>query len=303
MKNFRFPLVAMISLILIGCNKDEDIIIDNPDTPSSFNLDYEVVEYLPAPGQYVNENISGFDNITTMAQACSQAESRLSNMQYVSLGAWGGNIIVKFKNPIENKGDYDFGIAGNNFDSSNEPGIVWVMEDSNDNGLPDDEWYELRGSYYDQEGYQKDFWVTYYRPEAGKNTPWKDSEGNEGFINWMGSYHNQDFYYPNWVSEDSYTLYGSKLPARAIQNEITGLWSTPPFEWGYVDNSGSDMTTLNINGVNISVNRFKISDAMDKEGNSVNLKEVSFIKVQTAIMENVSILGENSTEICGFFPL
>ena len=39
-----------------------------------------------------------------------------------------------------------FAIQGNAFDSSNEPGIVWVMQDVNGNGLPDDEWYELRGS-------------------------------------------------------------------------------------------------------------------------------------------------------------
>ena len=64
------------------------------------------------------------------------------------LGGWGGYIVVGFDHSIENKGGYDFSIKGNAFDSSNEPGIVWVMQDVNGDGLPNDEWYELKGSEY-----------------------------------------------------------------------------------------------------------------------------------------------------------
>ena len=303
----RHNLISLLFIVLVAaCNKDNEIIIDNPedDNPPLIKVDaipLSVLEYLPAPGQYINEAVSGFDNISTMQEACTQAQNRLLENQYVSLGAWGGQIIVGLETPVLNSGSYDFGIAGNTFDSSNEPGIVWVMTDSNKDGVPNEEWYELKGSYFMQEGYQRDFWVTYSRPESGQNTPWIDSDGESGFVNWMGSYHNQDYYYPAWVEEDSYTLHGSKLPCRAYQDPVTNLWGNKAYEWGYVDNSGSDLKEVSYNGTDILINNFKISDAIDADGKPVKIEKIDFIKVQTAIMGSAGILGENSTEVCGFF--
>ena len=82
-----------------------------------------------------------------MAEACAYAEERLRSEAYVSLGGFGGYVVVGFDHSIDNKvGEYDFGITGNSFAGSSEPGIVWVMQDENGNGLPDDTWYELKGS-------------------------------------------------------------------------------------------------------------------------------------------------------------
>lgn len=296
---FIIPIVAI--MLLSGCNKDEEIFIQNPENdPSdglSQTLGYSVVEYLPAPGQFINESVSGFDSITSMKEACRQAEKRFAQRQYVSLGAWGGHIIIKSNKPVMNNSGYDFSIAGNSFDSSNEPGIVWVMADSNNNGLPDDQWYELRGSYYGKEGYQRNYSVTYFRPQPQKDTYWEDSDGDSGYILWLGRFHSQDFYYPQWVEEDKYTLYGSKLPAQAVQDPLTGIWSNLPFEWGYVDNNGSDMSEITFDNILFNVNNFRISDAVDKNGESVNLNHIDFIKIQTAINNKTDILGENSTEI------
>ena len=302
MKKLSFSLFAMISLCLVNCNKDGDIIIDNPDSNSDWSsLSYSILDYTPAPGQYINENVSGFANIKTMREACQQAKKRLSENQYVSLGAWGGYMVIKADEPIYNSGNYDFAIASNTFDSSNEPGIVWVMQDLNGNSLPDDVWYELKGSYYAEKGYERNYSVTYFKPAPGEDTPWTDSNGDSGFINWMGSYHNQDYYYPEWILEDSYTLYGSRLPSQTEQNPTTGIWTNLPFKWGYVDNSGEDMIKTSVNGVTLFLNQFKISDAVDEKGNFVSLSHISFIKVQTAINGKADILGENSTEICGFY--
>lgn len=301
MKKYSFTLFALFCLILVACNKDE--VISGPVPEPETVLNYKVIEYLPAPGQFINEKVTGFDDIATMAKACETAQIRLQQNQYVSLGAWGGYIVIKLDKSIPNIGGYNFAISGNSFDSSNEPGIVWVMEDINANGLPDDTWYELRGSYYGEDGYQQNYWVTYYRPEAGKDTYWKDSNGDEGYVKWMGGYHEQDFYYPNWVIEDSYTLKGSKLPSRAQQNPVTGIWENLPYEWGYVDNNGKDLISIDINGKTIEANSFRISDAMDENGKSVVLNSIDFIKVQTAIMGSSGILGENSTEVTGFFAI
>lgn len=63
---------------------------------------------------------------------------------WVSLGGWGGYIVVGFDHSIDNsssgyKGGYNFSITGNAFKGSSEPGIVYVMQDTNGNTLPDDD--------------------------------------------------------------------------------------------------------------------------------------------------------------------
>ena len=131
----------------------------------------KVYEYTPAPGQFINEG--GFKDITSAEEAAKYAQGLLEqNTQgknyYVSLGAWGGYIVVGFDHSIENKGgnSYDFSIAGNQFAQSSEPGIVWVMQDTNGNGLPDDEWYELKGSEYGKPETLTSYAMTYYRPKS-----------------------------------------------------------------------------------------------------------------------------------------
>lgn len=285
-----------MALVFVACNKDEVISgdIDIPDIPSN-SSNYTVLEYTPAPGQYINETGTVFQEIFSPEEAAKLAQDRLNQNLYVSLGAWGGYIIVKFNQSIPNSGDYDFAIGSNAFDTSNEPGIVWVMQDLNKNGLPDDTWYELKGSYFGKEGYERNYWVTYTRPEAKQNTPWIDSNGETGFINWTGNYHSQNFYYPNWIKEDSYTLYGSRLPRQATQDPETGSWTNFPFDWGYADNFGLDFIE------NENKNQFKISDAVTEENQSVNLPSIDFVKVQTAINSSAGWLGENSTEVSGFY--
>lgn len=294
----KYTLVALISLCFVACNKDGDIVIDNPgDIPQQpeTTLGYSVLEYTPAPGQYINDPVTGFDNITTPEAAIARAEERLSEGLFVSLGSWGGYIIVKFDEPIINTGDYDFSIASNAFDTSNEPGIVWVMSDDNKNRLPDDTWYELKGSDFGKEGYERNYWVRYTRPEAKSDTPWEDSNGETGVVKWFESYHSQPFYYPEWIKDDSFTYYGSRLSGKAQQDPETGLWSNPPFEWGYADNFGIDFLKDGRR------NPFRISDAVDEENEPADLKSIDFVKVQTAINASSGWLGENSTEVCGFF--
>lgn len=279
--------------LFFSCNKDEEIIGDIIDPPSS--LTYSVVEYIPAPGQFINDSAIGFSDIYSEDEACRKAEERLAYNRYVSLGGWGGYIVVKFLSSIENSGDYDFAIISNAFDTSNEPGIVWVMKDSNNNGKADDTWYELKGSLFGKDGYERNYWVKYSRPEPKGNTPWIDSNGETGFIEWVGNYHSQAYYYPDWIEEDSYTLYGSRLPLQVYQDPISGIWEYIPFDWGYADNIGSDFFETDHS------NRFRISDAVSDDNLPVFLDAIDFIKVQTAVNGSAGWLGENSTEISGFY--
>ena len=246
----------------------------------------KVYEFVPAPGQFVNEtNTAGFNGERTHESACAYAQKRLDNEKYVSLGGWGG---------------YDFSIKGNAFDSSNEPGIVWVMQDVNGDGLPNDEWYELKGSEYGKPETIQDYAVTYFRPGLNMDTPWQDNKGNTGAIDRLGNYHPQEFYYPLWIEADSYTLYGTCLKARTEQSPTTGMWSNNPFGWGYADNIGDDMPDKNNPGAAAIGNFFKISDAVNIDGTSANLTHIDFIKVQTGVNVKAGWLGENSTEVFKF---
>ena len=106
-----------------------------------------VLEYTPAPGQFINEReTGGFSGENTPEKAIHYAEKRLQQGLFVSLGAFGGYLVAGFDHSIVNDGGYNLQITGNTHENSSEPGIVWVMQDSNGNGLPDDTWYELRGS-------------------------------------------------------------------------------------------------------------------------------------------------------------
>lgn len=264
----------------------------------------KVYEYTPAPGQFINESV--FKDITSAEAAASKAQELLrqnaeeKKNYYVSLGAWGGYIVVGFDHSIENKGGDDFSITGNQFAQSSEPGIVWVMQDTNGNGLPDDEWYELQGSEYGKPETLTSYAMTYYRPKsAGTDIQWKDNRGNAGKVE-RNSSHTQESYYPGWIDAEKYTLYGTRLAANTTQDPITGDYRNNPYDWGYADNAGNDQATGEISDGDQRKNYFRISNAVNADGSAANLKYIDFIKVQTGISQNSGALGEVSTEVFAF---
>ena len=100
----------------------------------------------------------------------------------ISLVVYGCYVTFGFDHTVVNvPGQKDFKILGNAFyadanpnpsapDSggSCDPGIVMVSIDQNNNGLPDDEWYELAGSEYHKPETRHGFQITYTRPAADK---------------------------------------------------------------------------------------------------------------------------------------
>ena len=287
-KTFKFALVASL-LVVGGCASFEDGNGGGGKEPAPKELEYEVVEFLPAPGQFVNEGYTA----TTMEEACAYAEERLKNGYFVSLGGFGGYIIVKFKTPIINsEGGYDFGIYGNSFDGSSEPGVVWVSQDANENGVADDEWFELRGSESGKESTLQNYAITYSRTDNETEIAWRDNKGESGTIE-RNAAHRQD-YFPAWVTADEYTLSGTLLPDNSEWSEKNQEWVLHAFEWGYADNfSAIDLATDR-------ANRFRISDACLTSGERANLPQIDFVKVQSATNEIHRAIGEVSTEVRGF---
>ncbi len=294
--------VALSVVVASSCNIDEEHSSILPSIKAEWS---KVYEYMPAPGQFINDTTpsgGGFDGTeTTHEKAIAYAEARLSQKLYVSLGGFGGYVVVGFDHNVANTPANDFAIMGNPNATSSEPGVVWVMKDENGNALPDDTWYELAGSETGQRETIEEYAVTYFRPTAPKMAvQWIDNQGNSGEISYIESQHSQEYYYPQWVETDSYTLSGTLLKARNELSEDGLNWTLQPYGWGYADNfSADDYFAEN----RANENRFDISNAIDKDGKSVKLDYINFIKVQCAVNAQSGHLGEVSTEVCSFRDL
>lgn len=264
----------------------------------------EVMDYSPAPGQFIN-TLPALQDGETPAQAATRALQGKASGGMICLGAFGGYAVFRFDHPVANiRGEYDFKVYGNAPASgSSEPGIVSVSIDSNHNGLADDEWYELAGSNHGLESTLRNYTVTYHRPDPeapavpDPNSPavvnmqyirWTDNLGNEGWVQ-RNSFHPQS-YWPKWRDADeTISFTGTRLASNKIDKNGDGTYYIlEALPWGYVDNQA-----------NAADPGFKIDWAVDKEGRSVSLPYVDFIRVHTAVQENNGWLGESSTEITG----
>ena len=276
-----------------------------------------VHEYRPAPGQFVNE-LPEYREGDTEESMRQKAEDCLAYNAgtMVTLGGYGGYIVVGFDHTIVNRpGEYDFKILGNAFYStgatgaaggSSEPGIVMVSADVNGNGIPDDAWYELAGSEYQKPSTIKNYEITYYRPDEAK-TPvpgtdpsitdstyvrWTDNQGGTGYVSKV-VFHKQS-YYPQWLSDETLTFEGTRLPDNAIDESGNGSYYVLyAYDWGYADNHPNDSEKSN----------FKIDWAVDAEGNPVHLQGIDFIKIYTGVNQFNGWLGECSTEVAGVTDL
>ena len=273
----------------------------------------KVYEYRPAPGQFINEmpRYEEGDTYETMLQKAEESISGTNDVM-ISLGGYGGYVTFGFDHTVVNvKGEKDFRIWGNCFyeltqpdrkGGSAEPGIVMVSYDTNCNGLPDDEWYELAGSEYYSPATRHGYSITYRRPDPERVIEtddlnslddiryigWSDNTGREGYIA-KNIFHNQD-YFPKWIDSDEITFSGSLLADNGEDISGTGryyvLYSLP---WGYVDNHPNDYADLN---------SFDISMAVDAAGQPVDLPGADFIRVYTGVNQYCGWLGETSTELC-----
>lgn len=274
----------------------------------------KVYDFLPAPGQFVNELPEYVDG-DTQESMLAKVEEQIcgdKNPGMISLGAYGGFVVFGFDHPVANvEGEYDFKIYGNAFmaaggssGGSCEPGIVMVSIDTNGNGEADDEWYELAGSDYGKETTKKNYRIIYNKPDADKEadpdpdnklitdrtyiryTTNNDDEA-EGYV-MKNSFHKQS-YWPEWYDGETIEFEGTKLADNAVDQSGNGSYFVLNYlEWGYADNLPNETD-----------NGFKIDWAVDAYGNPVELKYIDFIKVYTAVNQCCGWIGETSTEICG----
>lgn len=274
----------------------------SPDAPSAYAN--KVLAYRPAPGQFMNTSTTAYEKGFSAEDVRRKAEEKLKDpyLCLLSLGGFGGSIVVGFDHTVPNiSGAYDFKIYGNaSYDSfgtltgalggSSEPGIVLVSKDVNGNGLADDEWYELKGSEYNSKHTIKDYAITYHRPASPlSSVKWTDNQGNTGYV-YRNETHTKNDYYPAWIEEDEMTFYGSRLKDNAVNEPRPGMpehWVGYCYAYGYADNHPNDEKGA----------LFKIDWAVDKEGRSVKLDGIDFVKIYTAVNQYCGWMGEISTEV------
>lgn len=284
----------------------------------------QVLEYHPAPGQFVNTLPSADEN-TTQEEVNQRCEEQLNSDALVHLGTFGGYITVKFDHAIENKPGSDFLVLGNGFyanadpiygaatiGGSIEPGIVYVGVGKN---LESAKWYELAGSeYYTSEIH--DFEISYHKPTAESGVHSQSGSSHDNYIKWECSwtdkngerrdstgyhcknvYHRQS-YWPLWEGKDELTFKGGKLPNNAIETSGKGtywvLYRYAKDAYGYVDACPATDSLYS---------SFDINWAVDDEGNQVVLDHIDFIRVKTGIFQYCGWLGETSTEVSSVVDL
>lgn len=315
------PICLICGIILPGifssCGNDKDPSVSDNGNDVTEATPYitRVIEYMPAPGQFVN-SLPEYEEGDTQEDMNRKVLEAIGNGNggMISLGGYGGYVIVGFDHRIENKeGLRDFRVLGNAFSNgtgggSYEPGIIQVALDEDADGVAD-QWFEIAGSAH--QGYSEtwyetaqdagndinfysDYRITYYAPdeepegEESQYIRWTDNLGAEGYIS-KNIYHTQ-VYYPQWVPEDSLTFNGSRLPQNGIkQSETSDYYLLYPFTFGYADNAPNtdDESAIDIDW------------ATDSDGNPANLPGIDLIRIYTGVNQMNGWIGECSTEIMG----
>ena len=282
----------LISLLWLGlnftnsCNDMEQLNLksNSPYITKVFNYSY-------APGQHaslIDKTAKGDDFI---------GAPWIKVKSFTSLGGWGGYIIAGFDHLVKNRSGNDFAIFTQP-GAGSEPGVVFVMNDINGDGLPNDgDWIELKGSEFNNSETIRNYQVTYYKPVNDNNVRWTDNQGQQGELTpvfpigtwWWSGYGTK--------TEISFT--GVRLPNAYENSPIqagTENWVVRPdlFTFGYAEcyeNTDYDS--------NLKANHFDISNAVDGSGNPVILTGINFIKVQSGVFQIAGWLNEVSTEISG----
>ena len=297
--NYSIDNIGINPNSIVFSEKSSQSQIDpTPDDTNATNaFANKVLEYNPAPGQFMNTTTMAYKDGYNEADILNYATERINNKYLISLGGFGGSITLGFHKSIPNKEDeYDFKVYGNAsynmygtatgaLGGSAEPGIVWVSKDTNENGLPDDEWFELAGSEYGTSNETRGYEITYYRPSPlDADVKWKDNQGNEGYV-LRNSYNTQSSYYPLWIGQEELTFSGTRLKDNAVNEN--GMWIGYCYAWGYADNhpNSTEMT------------KFKIDWAVDADGNKANLDKIDFVRITTAVNQDAGNMGEISTEV------
>lgn len=275
MKKIIFPLI-LLGAYGPSCS-------DEPSTTDfePFMATIKSVDYHPAPGQFIGE-MPEYEDGDTPADMNRKACEALNQGELVSLGAFGGYVVIELDKPIRHDSRYwgDFRILGNSYSvgsmdgmpyGSAEPGIVWVSADGKT-------WHMVQG----QEA-PVTTTVTYTaveNPVAERWMQWRTTDGATGWLTCNTAYHNHS-YMPRWIDATDFTVTGMRLPDNGWLDDTNQYrqWAWTGYADSYGNNHPGSALTIPVRD------------------------DIRFIKVQTGVLQSNGPLGECSTEVGGIMIL
>lgn len=271
----------------------------------------EVIEYFPASGQWVNT--TDFNN----PQKALGAPVGLSldapdNTSIVSLGAFGGRIVLKFDHTVmddpRNSMGLDAIVFGNGFWKLinphwrwQEPGNIEISRDVNGNGIADDIWYLIPGSHTQYPSLNPTD-ISYHRTDPA-------------YLPEEKSHYPSPTYFPNYPDFVTFNHF-------IVPDEIAGNYENPNYGisddetvWGYCDLSPTAPDVVGDGAIYLIPDNpykvglivesgggdaFDIADAIDPlTGEKANLDGFDFIRITSAsdVFYSYPFLLEISTEV------
>ena len=145
----------------------------------------EVVDFSPAPGQFVNEPLFN-DPSRALGSPVGGGLYNPDNTSLVSLGGFGGSITLAFDHTVMDDATNPLGLDAIVFGNAHwvggnpnrrwaECGIIEISRDINDNGLADDPWYLIPGSHITDPAGQ---WQTQTWDDNIGDTTWPPNNPN-----------------------------------------------------------------------------------------------------------------------------
>jgi len=288
----RFISHLVLGIVLFSaCSQSEKLM--GPEISFSNYSPYitKVFDYKYGPGQHAAQIPSDWKGDDFIGKPWTGTKL------FTSLGGWGGYIIAGFDHIVKNTDGADFAVFTQP-GAGSEPGVVFVMDDANNDGIPNDgEWAEIRGSEYNHPETIHNYQVTYYKPVGNGNVTWKDNKGISGEL--VPVYESASWWWSGYGNKTEVIFTGLKLPD-AYKNIPTqpesANWIVRPgmFTFGYAEcYNNSDYNK------SLKANTFDISNAVDNQSNKVNLAGIKFIRIQSGVFQVAGWLNEISTEISG----
>lgn len=307
-------------MVLTACTVDKEpmpgaIEPENPDKPVAGQngiVPVTVLDYKPAPGQFINETPE-YAPGDTYATILQKVQGYIDRSYLVSLGSLGGSITLRLHKPISNvPGQADFRILGNAFLNTPataerplgacEPGLVYVSSDDNGNHLTDDQWYLLPGQNITKATVET---VTYtLNPSGSDNSQYvlfTTSSGQQGAITRNTTFHNHPFFAQWEQNQTQATFTALRLPDNGffvpeIQNFRQDALKGYADSWP--NNSANSALSLDAAIAVPSPLSGMVSPISEQQlASTITLNKIDFIHIVTAILQNNGPLGECSTEI------
>jgi hypothetical protein len=285
-----------------------------------------VVDYTPAPGQFVNSPDFN-DPARALGAPIGGGLSAADNTKVVTLGGFGGSITLRFAGPVIddplNPWGVDVIVFGNAFYAGSNPNrrfaegaIIEVSQDSNANGLADDAWLVIRGSSLPTP------------PNAARQLQAWDSNTGSSTPPSNPAWYPAAPWFPAWPI--AYTTTTFRLPAAfevSVLQNPNGLGASIEGYFGYadlsptlrlgdtnaddvVDDSGADPGAFysspdNPFGVGVSPGSgggdgIDLAWAVDPAtGAPAGPERIDFIRISTGVNRVDPLFGEMSAEISG----